>query len=124
MSLSKYVRAAALLMITTTLGVPLSHAASQNLVANGGFEAVAADNPAHPADWKEDGKSPAYAVDASVRVVRAFVYLREQLLANRELSGPFPLEKILEREQTGQLPAEALVRAEQSADWQKLDLFT
>jgi hypothetical protein len=46
------------------------------------------------------------------------------LLANRELSGPFPLEKILEREKTGQLPADALVRAEQSADWQKLDLLT
>ena len=29
------------------------------------------------------------AVDASVRVVRAFVYLREQLLANRELSRKF-----------------------------------
>jgi hypothetical protein len=29
------------------------------------------------------------AVDASVRVVRAFVYLREQLLANRELARKF-----------------------------------
>ena len=29
------------------------------------------------------------AVDASVRIVRAFVYLREQLLANRELSRKF-----------------------------------
>jgi len=29
------------------------------------------------------------AVDASVRVVRAFVFLREQLLANRELSRKF-----------------------------------
>lgn len=34
------------------------------------------------------------AVDASVRVVRAFVYLREQLLANRELAKKFvELEK-------------------------------
>lgn len=31
------------------------------------------------------------AVDASVRVVRAFVYLREQLLANRELAKKFNL---------------------------------
>lgn len=46
------------------------------------------------------------------------------LLANREQSGPFPLEKILEREKTGQLPADALIRAEQSADWQTLDLLT
>ena len=37
------------------------------------------------------------AVDASVRVVRAFVYLREQLLANRELSRKFTeLEKRLD----------------------------
>jgi hypothetical protein len=37
------------------------------------------------------------AVDASVRVVRAFVYLREQLLANRELSRKFvELEKRLD----------------------------
>ena len=37
------------------------------------------------------------AVDASVRVVRAFVYLREQLLANRELSRKFAeLEKRLD----------------------------
>lgn len=37
------------------------------------------------------------AVDASVRVVRAFVYLREQLLANRELSRKFSeLEKRLD----------------------------
>src|SRR6266498_1447160 len=36
------------------------------------------------------------AVDASVRVVRAFVYLREQLLANRELAKKFAdLEKWL-----------------------------
>ena len=34
------------------------------------------------------------AVEASVRVVRAFVYLREQLLANRELGRKFAeLEK-------------------------------
>ena len=34
------------------------------------------------------------AVEASVRVVRAFVYLREQLLANRELAKKFAeLEK-------------------------------
>lgn len=45
------------------------------------------------------------------------------LLVNRELSGPFPLENILEREKTGQLPTDALIRAEQSADWQKLDLL-
>ena len=31
------------------------------------------------------------AVDASVRIVRAFVYLREQLLANRELPKKFNL---------------------------------
>jgi hypothetical protein len=37
------------------------------------------------------------AVDASVRVVRAFVYLREQLLANRELARKFAeLEKRLD----------------------------
>lgn len=37
------------------------------------------------------------AVDASVRVVRAFVFLREQLLANRELSRKFvELEKRLD----------------------------
>jgi hypothetical protein len=37
------------------------------------------------------------AVDASVRIVRAFVYLREQLLANRELSRKFAeLEKRLD----------------------------
>jgi hypothetical protein len=37
------------------------------------------------------------AVDASVRVVRAFVYLREQLLANSELSRKFAeLEKRLD----------------------------
>jgi hypothetical protein len=37
------------------------------------------------------------AVDASVRVVRAFVYLREQLLASRELSRKFnELEKRLD----------------------------
>jgi len=37
------------------------------------------------------------AVDASVRVVRAFVYLREQLLTNRELSRKFAeLEKRLD----------------------------
>jgi hypothetical protein len=37
------------------------------------------------------------AVEASVRVVRAFVYLREQLLANRELAGKFAeLEKRLD----------------------------
>lgn len=37
------------------------------------------------------------AVDASVRVVRAFVYLREQLLANHELSRKFAeLEKRLD----------------------------
>ena len=37
------------------------------------------------------------AVEASVRVVRAFVYLREQLLANRELAKKFAeLEKRLD----------------------------
>ena len=37
------------------------------------------------------------AVDASVRIVRAFVYLREQLLANRELADKFAeLEKRLD----------------------------
>jgi len=37
------------------------------------------------------------AIDASVRVVRAFVYLREQLTANRELSKKFAeLEKRLD----------------------------
>jgi hypothetical protein len=37
------------------------------------------------------------AVEASVRVVRAFVYLREQLLANRELAKKFSeLEKRLD----------------------------
>jgi len=37
------------------------------------------------------------AIEASVRVVRAFVYLREQLLANRELSRKFAeLEKRLD----------------------------
>ena|SRR5213594_206509 len=37
------------------------------------------------------------AVEASVRVVRAFVYLREQLLANRELARKFDeLEKRLD----------------------------
>jgi hypothetical protein len=37
------------------------------------------------------------AVKASVRVVRAFVFLREQLLANRELSRKFAeLEKRLD----------------------------
>jgi hypothetical protein len=37
------------------------------------------------------------AVDASVRIVRAFVYLREQLLANRELARKFAeLEKRLD----------------------------
>ena len=37
------------------------------------------------------------AVDASVRVIRAFVFLREQLLANRELARKFAeLEKRLD----------------------------
>jgi len=37
------------------------------------------------------------AIDASVRVVRAFVYLREQLTTNRELSKKFTeLEKRLD----------------------------
>src|SRR5262245_24376744 len=37
------------------------------------------------------------AVDASVRIVRAFVYLREQALANRELASKFAqLEKRLD----------------------------
>lgn len=37
------------------------------------------------------------AVDASVRVVRAFVFLREQLLVNRELAKKFSeLEKRVE----------------------------
>ena len=37
------------------------------------------------------------AVDASVRVVRAFVFLREQLLVNRELAKKFcELEKRLD----------------------------
>jgi hypothetical protein len=42
--------------------------------------------------------SSAVAIDASIRVVRAFVYLREQLATNRELARKFTeLEKRLDR---------------------------
>jgi hypothetical protein len=67
MSLQNFTRAAALFIVASGCAAPLCHAARQNLVANGGFEIVASDNPAHPADWSEDGKAPAYAIDRSVR---------------------------------------------------------
>ncbi|TAK93203.1 MAG: DUF4339 domain-containing protein [Verrucomicrobia bacterium] len=59
----------------------------------------------------------------SQKPVATPVVLNYVVMAEHEMRGPFPLEKILELAKSDELPADAMVRSEGSADWENVTEF-